>query len=143
MTGVVRMHLFPCALKGVQYNNDIAFHFRVSYNVNLDICCMMLIKPGARDISSISDYEPAHFKSQTQLLTTCTFYDTKERQLQRVITMTYVCRNPKGGWNEGKFHPASGILKIYRTTKPENHWQQNLCSLLFARSPIDACRPNL
>lgn len=117
MTGVVRMHLFPCALKGVQYNNDIAFHFRVSYNVNLDICCMMLIKPGARDISSISDYEPAHFKSQTQLLTTCTFYDTKERQLQRVITMTYVCRNPKGGWNEGKFHRCLRDIKDISNNK--------------------------
>jgi hypothetical protein len=51
---------------------------------------------------------------------------------------------PLRGWNGGNFIAASGILKIYRTTKPENHWQQNLCSHLFARSPIDAGRrPNL
>lgn len=43
---------------------------------------MTLIKPGVQDISSISDYETAHFESPTQLPTICTPDDTKERQLQ-------------------------------------------------------------
>lgn len=110
-----RTHLLPCAPKSVQCNNGIAFHFRLSYSVSLDICCM--IKPSAQGISSISDYETAHFESKTQLLTTCTLYDTKEGQLQRVITMTYVCRNPKGGWNEGKFHRCLRDIKDISNNK--------------------------
>jgi hypothetical protein len=111
------MHLFPCAPKSVQCNNDISFQVRLSYSVNLDICYMMLIKPGAQDISSIPHYETAHFESQPQLFTTCALYDTKERQLQRVITMTYVCRNPKGGWNEGKFHRCLRDIKDISNNK--------------------------
>lgn len=111
------MHLFPCAPKTVQCNNDVACHFKTSYSVNLDICCMMLIEPGAQDISSIPDYKTADFESQTQQFTTCTLCDMKERQLQRVITMTYVCRNPKGGWNEGKFHRCLRDIKDISNNK--------------------------
>ena len=72
--------------------------------------------------------------------------DSYEGYIQRTtrIASKYNRKIPLRGWNGGNFIAASGILKIYRTTKPENHRQQNLCSHLFAKSPIDAGRrPNL